>query len=159
MDLEGKLTAFEPIAVFQMLNLAQATGVLKLQSTHNAARIFFDNGHLTYAAISNRPLKLGEYLVNQGLISRGDLKSALEKKRSGEKLGVVLVENGFVEEAELKKAVKDQIKEVVFEVVRWREGRFEFTAGRQPEAQDVFIDIPLDHLMLEGLKRMGEEGT
>ena len=28
----------------------------------------------------------------------------------------------------------------------------------RPVTQDVFIDIPLDHLVLEGLKRMDEEG-
>ena len=48
--------------------------------------------------------------------------------------------------------------EVVYEVVRWRKGWFQFGAGKKPTAQDVFIDIPLDNLMLEGLKRLDEEG-
>jgi hypothetical protein len=43
--------------------------------------------------------------------------------------------------------------------VRWRGGRFRFTSGRKPKSQDVFIDIPLDHLILEGLKRLDEEGV
>jgi Domain of unknown function (DUF4388) len=47
----------------------------------------------------------------------------------------------------------------VYELVRWRTGRFRFTSGRRPKAQEVLIDIPLDHLILEGLKRLDEEGV
>ena len=46
----------------------------------------------------------------------------------------------------------------MYEVVRWRKGWFQFDAGKKPTSQDVFIDIPLDNLMLEGLKRLDEEG-
>ena len=59
----------------------------------------------------------------------------------------------------LRRAIEEQIKEVVYEIVRWRAGRFRFTSGRKPKAQDVFIDIPLDYLILEGLKRLDEEGV
>ncbi len=158
MDLEGKLNVFEPTAVFQMLNLAQSTGKLTLDTSFNAARIYFEVGNVTFAEIANKPLKLGEYLVKEKLINKKQLKEALRKKPEGKKLGYILVKSGAIEEQALIEAIVVQIKEVVYEVVRWRDGRFTFEAGEKPEAQDIFIDIPIDHLMLEGLKRMDEAG-
>jgi hypothetical protein len=157
LDLEGNLTVFEPIWVFQLIQLAQATGELTLDVGGNSARIFFEGGGVTYAEISNRKVKLGEYLVQQKLISQAALDRILVKNRKGKRLGTLLVEEGVIDEPALHKAIEEQIKEVVYEVVRWRKGLFRFMNGKRPATQDVFIDIPLDSLMLEGLKRMDEE--
>lgn len=158
MDLEGNLTIFEPISVFQLISLAQATGELSLDVGDNSARVFFDGGSVTYAEISNRKVKLGEYLVKQKLVSQKDLDKILVKNRKGKKLGRLLVEHDVIDEDALKDAIEVQIKEVVYEVVRWKKGWFQFSADKKPNAQDVFIDIPLDSLILEGLKRLDEEG-
>jgi hypothetical protein len=158
MDLEGNLTIFGPIALFQTVNIAEATGELTLDNGNNTARIYFRNGDLIFAEISHRPVKLGEYLVSQGVISQKDLDTVLVRKRNGKRLGGLLVETGILSEDELISALEEQVKEVIYEVVRWGKGWFQFQAGRAPSTQEVAINIPLDHLMLEGLKRMDEEG-
>ena len=68
-DLEGNLSVFQPISVMQMLNLAGATGELRVVGESNSANIFFEGGNVTYAGISNRPIRLGEYLVRGGVVS------------------------------------------------------------------------------------------
>ena len=158
MDLEGKLNVFEATAVFQMLNLAQATGKLVLDAGFNSARVFFELGNITFAEISNKPMKLGQYLIKEGLIDKDQLKNALENKPKDVKLGTVLVNDGAIEEPALRNAVEEQIKEVIYEAVRWNRGKFSFSKSLKPKAQDIFINIPIDHLMLEGLKRMDESG-
>jgi hypothetical protein len=158
LDLEGNLTIFEPISVFQLINLAQATGELSLDVGINSARLFFEGGRVTYAEISNRKIKLGEYLVRQKLVSQKNLDKVLVKNRKGKKLGKLLVESGAIDHDVLQSAIEEQIKEVVYEVVGWTKGWFQFTNGKKATSQDVFIDISLDNLMLEGLKRLDEEG-
>ena len=118
MDLEGNLSIFEPIAVFQLINLAQATGELSLDVGDNSARVFFDGGSVTYAEISNRKIKLGEYLVRHKLVTQKNLDKVLVKNRKGKKIGRLLVENEIIDEKELQSAIGEQIKEVVYEVVR-----------------------------------------
>ncbi|MCK5406429.1 MAG: DUF4388 domain-containing protein, partial [Candidatus Krumholzibacteria bacterium] len=113
---------------------------------------------VTYAEISNRKLKLGEYLVSQKLLSQKELDKLLVRNRKGKKLGRLLVEQGAIDEHNLRSAIEEQIKEVVYEVVRWKKGWFRFSNEKEPTQQDVFIDIPLDSLILEGLKRLDEEG-
>ncbi len=156
-DLVGNLAVFEPISVLQMLNLAQASGELKLAAQDNAASICFERGSVTFAGIANRPIKLGEILLREKRITKRTLARMLKRKRGGIKLGVQLMEEGVIKESELKGAIEEQIKEVIYEVVRWRQGSFVFEGGKRPKAQDILIDIPLDRLMLEGLKRMDEE--
>ncbi|HEX5132190.1 MAG TPA: DUF4388 domain-containing protein [Candidatus Krumholzibacteria bacterium] len=159
MDLRGNLSIFGPISVLQLMNLEPTTGELTFESSGNAARIYFERGSVTYAEIADRRIKLGEYLLSRGLIDRDALDRGLESQGIRRRLGAVLVEMGAIDAGELRGAIEEQIKEVVYEVVRWRGGRFRFTSGRKPKTQDVFIDIPLDHLILEGLKRLDEEGV
>jgi hypothetical protein len=142
----------------QMLNLAGATGELRLVHAGNSASVFFEKGNLTYAGIKNRPVKLGEYLVRKGLIPQSALDEALSKRTSSRKrIGAILVEAGHIKEAGLRSAVVEQIKDVIYEIVRWQEGIFSFYRDNKPVPQDILIDIPLEHLMLEGLKRLDEE--
>jgi hypothetical protein len=159
VDLRGNSSVFGPISILQLINLAQSTGELVFENGENAARVYFENGSVSYAEIANRRMKLGEHLLAQGLITRERLERALAEKDKATRLGTALVEMGAIDARTLRRAIEEQIKEVVYEIVRWREGRFRFTSGRRPKAQDVFIDIPLDHLILEGLKRLDEEGA
>lgn len=158
MDLEGNLSVFEPISVLQMLNYSRSTGELSLDIGRNSARIYFDRGSVVFAEINERELKLGQFLVAHNLVKQDAVDRVLGNKHKGKRLGELLVEDGAISERELRVAVEEQIKEVVYEVVRWRKGWFRFDAGRKPSKQDIFIDIPLDNLMLEGLKRLDEEG-
>jgi hypothetical protein len=120
--------------------------------------VYFEKGNVTFAGIKNRPVKLGEYLVRDGLISRAVLDEVLRRRPSqGKRIGALLVEAGHINEAGLKKAVLEQVKDVIYEIVRWNDGKFQFKRDREPANQEVRIDIPLDHLMLEGLKRLDEE--
>lgn len=54
-------------------------------------------------------LKLGDVLVEQGIITREQLSRALEiQKQTGEVLGEILIKNGFATEAQLTKALSRQ---------------------------------------------------
>ena len=159
MDLRGNLAIFGPISVLQLINLEQTSGELTFENSGNTAHIYFERGSVTYAEIADRRMKLGEFLLSRGLITRDDLDRGLDAQGLRRRLGAVLVEMGALDQATLGNAIEEQIKEVVYEVVRWRAGRFRFTNGRRPKSQDVFIDIPLDYLILEGLKRLDEEGV
>jgi hypothetical protein len=157
-ELRGDLAVFQPIYVMQIVNLSGATGELRLLRRENSASVFFEKGNVTFAGIRDRPVKLGEYLVREGLIAQADLDEALRKRGSQRKrIGTLLVESGFIDEAGLKLAVVEQVKDVIYEIVRWEDGSFQFYRDRKPSGQEVRIDIPLDRLMLEGLKRLDEE--
>ncbi|MBS1144454.1 MAG: type secretion system protein E:ral secretory system protein N-terminal [Proteobacteria bacterium] len=56
-------------------------------------------------------IRLGDLLIQQGLLTDEQLKSALdEQKRTGRKLGRVFVESGYVTEEEISKALAGQLR-------------------------------------------------
>jgi len=157
-DLEGNLSVFQPISVMQMLNLAGATGELSVAGKSNSANIFFEQGNVTFAGITNRPVKLGEYLVSEGLVTESALEDVLRKRgRRKKRIGDLLIEAELIERSQLERAVETQVMDVIYEVVRWQSGTFSFKKNKRPPAREVRIDIPLDHLLLEGLRRLDEE--
>lgn len=156
-DLEGRLSVFELLSVLQMLNNARATGRLRVLNKRNRAAVFFEQGNITFADIANRASRIGDYLLDRGAIERTALDGVLsERNPRRKKLGVRLVELGIVDPEAVREAVEQQIREVVYEVVRWTDGKFAFRAGEKPVGQDILNQVPLDHLMLEGVRRMDE---
>jgi hypothetical protein len=158
VDLKGDLAVFEPVTVFQLINFAQQSGRLDINGKENSAQVFFDAGNVVYAEIDERATRLGEYLVQNKVITQRALDGALvTSHKKKQLLGAVLLKSRKIKEVDLRGALEDQVKEVIYEVVRWRQGTFEFQHGQEPADQVVSIDIALDHLMLEGFKRMDEE--
>jgi hypothetical protein len=110
--------------------------------------VYFDQGSVTFAEIANRRMKLGEYLVSQGLVARAHLERAGDPGRPPAPRRRACRDRCH-RRGPLRRAIEEQIKEVMYELVRWKTGRFRFTNARRPKAQDIFIDIPLDHLILK----------
>ena len=55
--------------------------------------------------------RIGEYLVEKGLITEARLREALEdQRRTGKRLGLILVERGFLSEEQVTKALSSQLR-------------------------------------------------
>jgi hypothetical protein len=159
MDLGGELKILEPSLILQVADMASLTGEMKFITRQNEARLNFVNGALIFATIESRKKRIGESLVEKGYINESQLNSALEEYKSREdriRLGNILIERGYIKHDVLVSNIKDQMKEVVYQVLDWKEGRFVFYNGLQPEDEDILLDIKLDHLILEGLRRLDE---
>ena len=56
-------------------------------------------------------IRLGEILVQQGLLSQDQLSAALgDQKRSGRKLGRVFIDNGYLREDQIGSALAQQLQ-------------------------------------------------
>lgn len=159
MDFGGDLAVLDPSMVFQITNLCGLTGRMKFITVDNVASCWFKEGELLYATIDTRSRRIGEVLVERKMITKKQLDDALEEAKSRRKktrLGNILIEKGHLDFETLVSAIQDQMKEVVFEVLPWKKGQFVFFSGVQPEDEDILLDVRVDHLILEGLKRMDE---
>jgi hypothetical protein len=162
MDFGGDLAVLEPAAVFQIINMSGLTGALKLITTDNAARFYFKEGELIYATIETRKKRIGRFLVEKGLITQKQLNEVVEiylARKKGRKIGHFLIESGFLDHEALVSAIQDQMKDVVYEALRWKSGEFVFFNREEPEEEDILLDVKLDYLILEGLKRLDESSV
>ena len=158
-DLSGNLALFEPINLFQLIHNSRLTGRLDLVTDDNRAEVYFEEGNIAFADLLYRPERLGEVLMNSGALERETLEGFLKDRKTKGKLGDRLVQSGVVSEETIRNAVESQIQEAVYLSVRWRTGTFRFAVGVMPEGNDVRNELPLDHLMLEGVRRMDEDGV
>jgi Domain of unknown function (DUF4388) len=162
MALEGELKDFNILEVIQLLGQQGKTGVLRvsgLGKKGGEAEIFFFDGRITHATSSERTTGdlLGERLTKTGIISRGDLQTALRsQKKSGRFLGEVVVEAGMAEEQVVLNALYAQIHELVYEVFRYEAGKFKFDPLSGEAFPKVSVQLPADEVMLNILKMVDE---
>jgi len=159
MDLGGDLSVIEPSIVFQIFNMSRLTGELKFITQSNVASFYFKEGKLIYATIDTRRKRLGEFLVETGRLTKEQLDEALHEYLAGdstERIGHILIKRGYISYEILVDAIQEQMKEVVYDVLSWKKGHFVFFNGIQPSDEEILLDIRLDYLILEGLKRLDE---
>jgi hypothetical protein len=158
LDLRGRIDLFGVANIFQLLHLAEATGKLVLVGPTHKARVYFHQGNLIYARTDVQMERLGEYLVRRGVLAPTQLEGAKMKAEMarGRRIGAILVSSGSLSEDQLKSAVREQIKEVVYQLVGMSEGTFAFYSQIFPENEDILLDVSLEYLMLEGLRKLDE---
>ncbi len=161
MAIEGPLKELGIHDVFQLLDVSRKTGVLRITSKirHNQGTVYFDGGAVVYADIQSNPHRLGDLLLRSGKIGDADLSRAQEMQQHGDRrrLGEILVEIGSITERELERQVRQQVEEVVFEMMSWQEGYFSFVEGPLPTlAGDSTVRLPTEALLMEGARRIDE---
>lgn len=157
LDLRGRIDLFGVANIFQLLHQAEATGKLVLEGEDQRGRVYFHQGRLIYARTDAELERIGDVLVNRGVLDPAQLEGAkIQADRRGVRIGTVLVESGSISQDQLSSAIKDQIQEVVYHLVRIDGGSFAFYSQIYPENEDILLDVSLDLLLLEGLRKLDE---
>jgi len=159
MAIEGQIRELGLADLCQLLSLGRKTGCLTVTRQANFGYIYLDEGRVVHATVLNRPDRLGELLVRNGLISRDELRAAMRDQASqpDRRIGQILVERGSLSESELRRFVSLQIEEAVYHLFAWEEGAFRFEPDRRPEVDDgMLVSIPVENLLLEGARRVDE---
>lgn len=159
--LRGGLSKMPLAEVMQMLQLRRQTGVMVVtdKTMKLRARFYLRNGMLDFGEAEGLEdeFRLGRYFVEPGWITREAIDDALEDRPVGKVMGEWLLEKELVTPQQLDHALARQSAELVYEVLRWDEGRFilyddEFTG----EAERARLELGLSELVLEGFRRVDE---
>jgi tetratricopeptide (TPR) repeat protein len=158
MAIKGSLKEASLPDVIQLLFLGRRTGCLALADRHNFGTVYFDEGHIVYAAIVNRRDRIGDILVRSGRITQEQLAQAVDRQEGDRqhKLGEILLGLGALTREELESYMRLQIEEAVYYLFTWTSGTFNFEAGVRPEQEDFLVRINPEYLLLEGARRVDE---
>jgi len=157
----GRLeSSFDVMALpdlLQWLGGARKTGEWRVRLDAACRRIYFEDGRIV-AALSNEPhLLLGQYLIAHGRIDANELQRCMKLQESGgSSVGDLLVEGGQISRPELERAVLAKTEESVFGLFDWQHARFSFEMGRRPSAETIRIDLAVEPVLLEGVRRLDE---
>jgi len=159
--LRGDLRVVPLAEVLQLLDVQEQSGLLTVQRSGARVAIHFRRGRIDQALATGVPdeFLLGRFLLDAELITRGDLDGFLESRQTGGRLiGQQLVKLGHLGESDLRVALSRQSNELVYEILRWRYGRFTFAAGADAPAHVVEAALGLDveAILMEGYRRVDE---
>ena len=158
--LSGDISVISIAEILQLLQLQRQTGALTVSTRNREITMYVREGTIDLATVHGLrdEFLIGRYLVELGVVTRNELNTVV-KNRAGSKrlLGEMLINLGMVGDEQVEKALVRQTSELVYEVVRWKNGRFTFTAGAtSPAAEKAKLGLASGGLVMEGFRRVDE---
>jgi Domain of unknown function (DUF4388)/FHA domain len=154
--LEGSLTHFEVPDLLTFLNVGRRTGVLALERQDRESKLFFREGRPVYATSTADELRFGALLVKFKKLDPEALDRVLHATRPMGRIGQTLLQANLLSEEELASFLKVQVSEVIFNTFEWHQGVFAFFDEVDPPVTAVTLDIDLQNLIMEGVRRIDE---
>ncbi len=157
MPLKGDLSTIPITTVLQMLCDENKTGVLRAQNGAKQVKFFIQDGAVLCVMGTLERARLGSILRNSNLISKEDLGRCLEIAREKNRtLGNILIQEGFLTSDKLAAVVNKQAEEIIFDLLSWEQGIFEYRDGRINLRNMEIIPINVMGLILETMRRKDE---
>jgi Flp pilus assembly protein TadD len=157
-SIRGELKSFQLFDVLEFLRIQSKTGSLVLSSRHGAGIVRLEEGALTSASAPGTP-RLGDALLEKGMVTRSQLHAALGKQRvlpddTAESLGAILLHDKLIDRTQLGKLVFEQALTALEEMTSWTEGAFSFHPAEGGEAPPVSFSV--QQTVLELMRRRDE---
>jgi hypothetical protein len=142
MSLVGRLEDLALSDIFQILSIGKKTGTLVLKGSRGNALIVFKNGLVVRAELDNIERTFGEDLLKAGIIKDTIfyLASEVKKELPEKSVPEILYEFGSVSREALEKLTKKRIEKVIYELLFWQDGDFQFELDdTNPKGK---VDVP-----------------
>lgn len=160
-DFSGTTKALSVPDLLHLLRAQTQTGVLQVALVSEMVFIEFEDGDVVHAYSKNPPpnTRLGEILVNRGVITRERLESFLFcHTPSLGMLGQALNRGELVTEDHLKAALEEQIQRLFNRLFQQEEAEFWFLRGA-PRHSDGRTRMNVISLLLESARLTDEAGS
>ena len=157
MNLQGDFEGLFLTSILQLLCNDQKTGLLRVTSGDNECKVFFEEGTIVYASGSQKESRLGYILRQDGIISAEQLQKCLALGREQKvSLGKILVDKGYVTMSTLKKYNTKQVEEILYSLLLWKKGKFEYKDVKLNLEGMVITQLNPMKLILEASRRIDE---
>ena len=160
--LRGNLQDFGIAEVFQLIGQQRKTGILELTLNKVKMRLAFEEGAVVWGVPSAdvEGEALGDMLLRCGLATRDVLRLASqEAKGAARSLREVLLQKQLVSPADLAQIEDLLTGEVIFEVLRWTQGSFDFSASVVTHDHAPERLLPAEQILMDGMRMVDEWRT
>jgi len=168
MSLVGRLEDLALPDIFQIISLSKKTGTLVVRNRKGSGMVVFKNGQVVQAGSDVIRDSLGNILVSQGIVAQADLATALARQKTNpdKPLGMLLVETKVTTAQVIEDVVRQQIEEIIYDLLAWEEGFFNFELGDvvpkdkiEVDTQDLLLKSGLsaEYLLMEGTRILDEK--
>lgn len=150
--MRGSLARIPFSRILRHLARSKETGSLYLLSESVKKVVLFEYGLPIFVRSNQLDECLGQILVNDGLISIKQCEQTLETmRRTGKQQGRLLVEMGLISEGNLRYGLQTQIREKLFDIFTWTEGRYHFKKESIEGDLGVQLHLSSSSLIVSGI--------
>ena len=143
--------------LLQWVATSRKTGTLALEGNPYNKKLYFRDGLVVAASSENPKEFFGYYLVGWGYVAEDELQELLDMQEShGTLMGELLVIIGRLSREDLLQILQVKTEETIYELFLWEEGDFRFLEHILPAKKFQPLNIPVDMLILEGVRRTDE---
>ena len=128
MSFTGDLEHLSIVDVIQLLHATRKSGTLTVKGRKGESQLVFNDGYIISANHYDNSLRIGNILVEAGVITAGTLSAALDEQQNAgsnrRPLIATLIEGGKVGRDDAYRGLETLIELTVVEILTWKRGSF-----------------------------------
>ena len=156
-QLRGTLGATPFARLLGELYRRRATGALLLHGPSKKI-VYFRGGDPVYVKSNQQIECLGEVLVREGVISRGQCQESLRRmEREKRQQGEILRDMGAIGGRALVLGLEQQLRTKLLEIFTWPRGDFYFRGADSIPTEEIRLDWTTAEVIAHGVRRSHDE--
>jgi tetratricopeptide (TPR) repeat protein len=157
-EVSGRIGFLSFAGTLKELFQRRATGELVVSLDGTIKKLFFKNGIIIYASSNLEQDRLGDVLLQNGIISKAQYDdSGRQVVATGKKQGTLLVQMEAISPKDLFRGLNLQIRSIVLSLFDWEEGACSFSDELPPQEEIVTLRVQPAPLIVEGVLRRASE--
>ncbi len=143
--------------LLQWVSQSRKTGTLSIEGDPYSKKIYFQDGLIAAASSENPREFLGYYLVGWDFVTEKELQELLDmQNQHGTMIGELMVVIGTLDREDLQHILQVKTEESIYELFLWKEGDFRFLENIMPTKKLQPLNLPVEAVILEGVRRKDE---
>ncbi len=159
LDLQGRIERFTLPEILQLIASSRKSGTLGIQRNDSIVMVYFRDGNVVYGYGPRQTFHLGQLLKERGIITDQQLQEAVSiqaKSENSKRLGEIMIGRDYIDRADLTQVVTKQVEELLYSLLSWQTGSFKFYDNQFPTEEEITVDLSVENVILEGLRRVDE---
>ena len=165
MSFDGDLEHLPIVDVIQLLHATGKSGTLTLRSVKGESQLVFHSGYIVSANHVNNSVRIGQILLDRGMITLEELENALnEQQRAGSKRKPIIqtmIEGGRVKTEDAYLGLEILIEMTIVEVLTWTKGTFSLDVDKIfvsdeyryfPETLEKKMELNTQSVLMDALR-------
>jgi Domain of unknown function (DUF4388) len=155
--LQGDLAKIQLPDVLSFVSMIRETGKLVVRRAHLERTIHWKEGEIIFASSSSPEHSLGQFLLRNGKITSEQYEESKRRVTPQLRHGKLLVQMGAISPKDLWWGVKNQVLEIIYSIIGWKDGDFAFYEASDELAQErIVLQINTSSVIMEGIRRLDE---
>jgi len=155
--LQGDLSKIQLPDVLSFVAMIRESGKLVVRRTDLERTIHWKEGEIVFASSTSSEHSLGQFLLRNGKITQEQYEESKRRVTPQLRHGKVLVQMGALSPKDLWWGVKNQVLEIIYSLVGWKDGEFAFFDTAEELAHErIMLQINTASVIMEGIRRLDE---